>query len=169
MDQELKQIDRPFWDKVDIKGPDDCWLWIRGLDSAGYGQCYFYGRYKSTGAHRVAWELTNGPIPFDKSILHKCDNRKCCNPNHLYVGTQADNMRDRAERYLGCLGPGGPSCFFGGRPAKLSRADIENIRSIRDTTNRSQSSIALEFNVSQMSISRILNSNACPCKEGCYI
>lgn len=82
--------DSPFWKYVDVRGPDDCWLWMRYCDRDGYG------RFRSQSAHRVAWELANGPTSLH--VLHDCDNPRCCNPRHLHTGTQQDNMRERSAR-----------------------------------------------------------------------
>src|SRR3990167_7794333 len=83
-----------FWSKV-ICGPG-CWNWTRATNTHGYG--WVTWNKTQTHAHRVAWEITNGPIPKGKHVLHHCDNTKCVNPSHLYLGTHADNMRDRADR-----------------------------------------------------------------------
>ena len=88
-----------FWSKVDIKGPDECWEWKAYISTKGYGRIYAHNKVE--GAHRIAWELTNGPIPSNKLVLHKCDNRKCVNPNHLYLGTHSDNICDAVERKRG--------------------------------------------------------------------
>lgn len=69
-----------------------CWNWKASLNSNGYGQIGDKGRNRI--ASQVAWELANGPIPKGLSVLHKCDNPKCCNPSHLFLGTQRDNMLD---------------------------------------------------------------------------
>ena len=66
---------------------------------SGYGQFGNRALAKSpTTAHRASWEIHNGPIPDGMMVCHKCDNRKCVNPDHLYLGTNADNMRDRSQR-----------------------------------------------------------------------
>jgi hypothetical protein len=89
-----------FWANVS-KGPG-CWEWTASCHSTGYGQIGV-GR-KNRGAHQVAWELTFGPIEKDPTkfrsvcVLHRCDNRKCCNPNHLFLGTHTDNMRDMVAK-----------------------------------------------------------------------
>jgi len=81
-----------FWASLDIRGNEDCWEWQRGRDDGGYGcVCYSGKRY---GAHRLAWELTNGPIPEGLLVCHSCDNPPCCNPKHLFLGTHGDNMQD---------------------------------------------------------------------------
>lgn len=89
-----------FWARVDR--PDDatsCWLW-RGARKSGGG--LRYGHLRVNGhdvtAHRLAWELTYGPIPPGLCICHHCDNPICCNPAHLFLGTHADNMQDRERK-----------------------------------------------------------------------
>lgn len=84
-----------FWLKIKRGDPYECWLWQAGKEH-GYGSFRMGGR--SLRAHRLAWELANGPIPTGKHVLHHCDNPPCCNPAHLYVGTNVENGRDRKER-----------------------------------------------------------------------
>lgn len=81
-----------FWARVDIRGPNDCWLWKGGLKSKGYGN---FGHNKS--AHRYAYEQTYGPA-LKPCICHHCDNPPCCNPAHLFEGTNADNVADRVRK-----------------------------------------------------------------------
>lgn len=89
-----------FWPYVDRSaGPEGCWLWTRWCDDDGYGiVCIGPRRLR---AHRVAWSLTQGPIPPDKLVLHNCDNPPCCNPfhpAHLYLGDHSDNQMDTHAR-----------------------------------------------------------------------
>jgi hypothetical protein len=79
-----------------------CWLWTGGTTGAGYGIFTMSNRAKrsarSARAHRVSHELFNGPVPPGLVVRHKCDTPLCVNPNHLQVGTQQDNMNDKAAR-----------------------------------------------------------------------
>lgn len=90
-----------FWSKVDKSGgPDACWNWIakaRAQGGTGYGMFTITnGKYKH--AHRLAWELTNGPIPDGLHGCHKCDNVLCCNPAHLFLGSHQENMEDMIRK-----------------------------------------------------------------------
>lgn len=94
-----------FWAKVQV-GPG-CWPWTASLHTAGYGQ-FTVGR-KPRRAHRVSYELHNGPIPPGVLVLHSCDNRLCVNPTHLHLGNQALNAQECWGRGRGVnqyVGPG---------------------------------------------------------------
>lgn len=85
-----------FWKYAERKGIDDCWPWRGTCDQNGYGRVVFMTeKFK---AHRVSYEMANGPIPDGLIIRHKCDNPNCVNPNHLEAGTQKDNMQDASKR-----------------------------------------------------------------------
>ena len=86
-----------FWAKVDRGGPDECWEWTASRMPKGYGQIGSEER-KTLLAHRVSYELHNGPIPADHDICHRCDNPPCVNPGHLFLGSRQDNMRDCSSK-----------------------------------------------------------------------
>ena len=93
-----------FWHRVDKTG--SCWEWLGGKDRDGYGR---YNLTKSQtlptkwwGVHRLSYTLSKGPIPKGMVVCHTCDNPGCCNPDHLFVGTQLDNIKDmdaKGRRY----------------------------------------------------------------------
>lgn len=83
-----------FWLTINVVG--DCWEWAAGKDGFGYGKYHRFKRGETT--HVRAYILTYGSIPNGLSVLHKCDNPPCINPEHLYTGTQKDNMQDRFKR-----------------------------------------------------------------------
>ena len=86
-----------IWHKVEIKEQEECWPWLGATSTDGYGTQTVLGGFKAR-AHRVVYELYYDDSPGDFYILHTCDNRLCCNPRHLYKGTQADNIKDMDDR-----------------------------------------------------------------------
>jgi transcriptional regulator with XRE-family HTH domain len=91
----LKHVDpQPrFWDKV--RKTDGCWFWTAGLDRDGYGSFELSGR---KGAHVVSWIFATGSDPRPMHVLHKCDNPSCVRPDHLFLGTNKDNMIDKTAK-----------------------------------------------------------------------
>ena len=121
-----------------------CWLWLANLDNKGYGRITV-PNLGFVGAHRVSWEIAN-KRKTKKFILHKCDNPACVNPDHLYAGTQRDNIRDRTQRNRWR-----PDRGMAHANAKLTD---ENILAIRNDL-RSQRKIALDYKISQAAVSLI--------------
>jgi hypothetical protein len=119
-------VEQRLWGRISEAG--ECWLYTGYLTPYGYGQLSYQNRQWL--AHRLAWFLTHGAIPEDKLVCHTCDTRACVRPEHLYVGSYADNNRDTRTR--GRHGSGHTS-LSGERNghAKLSAAAVSQIRSRR--------------------------------------
>jgi len=155
----VKQIvgsdEERFWSKVDRRSPNECWPWMAKSRISGYGVITMGGRLgRHKLAHRVAWEFTNGPIPSGEGyhgtvVMHECDNRLCCNPAHMKLGTQLDNVRDmdgkgRASRGNSPVGRGHPN-------AKLTDESVVFIR----CSDAGHTELARRFGVDKATISRI--------------
>jgi hypothetical protein len=119
-------VEDRFWSKVDIKSEDECWLWKAHCNPDGYGRFSING--KVILAHRFVWTLYHGDIKEGLCILHTCDIRPCCNPNHLWDGTNADNTNDMIIK-----GRQRPGSLIGSRNAshKLNEEDVICIRIMR--------------------------------------
>lgn len=90
-------IEMRFWPKVERRGPDECWPWLGAIVPGGYGR-FGIRDNKVRQAHRIAYELTVGPVPDGLLLRHSCDNPNCVNPAHLIPGTAAENADDRRLR-----------------------------------------------------------------------
>jgi len=101
MSKVFKNTINSIWLKINIKSSDECWEYIGLLDKDGYGS--FMINYKNMRAHRVAYESFYGSIPKKLLVLHKCDNPSCCNPNHLWLGTNKDNTQDMINKGRGIM------------------------------------------------------------------
>lgn len=137
-----------FWIKVDKRGPNDCWGWLASKNPDGYG-CFFMSGGPQ-GAHRISWLINKGKIPLGMCVLHTCDNPACVNPNHLWIGTHTENMKDMAIKgrnkwtdHTGELNP----------LAKLNDSDVLRIRQL--IGQKSYMEIAKIFDVSKSLIGQI--------------
>ena len=131
-----------FWSKVDPAPSSCCWEWTACKYSDGYGR--FVLNYRDLGAHRVAYTLAKGEIPEGLLVRHTCDNPACCNPDHLILGTHADNMADRQERNRQVKGE--DNSF-----SKLTSKQVMEIYNLPLLQNE----IAKLYNIDQATVSRI--------------
>lgn len=98
-----------FWTGVYSTDKEACWNWMRYVCGAtGYGRLAGPDGYQKIGAHRASWLINRGPIPDGLWVLHKCDNRRCVNPDHLFLGTCEDNVHDMWEKGRGSKPPLSP-------------------------------------------------------------
>lgn len=131
--------------KVNRDGPGGCWLWTAGVNRAGYG----WFRFQRTGflAHRLSFYLANGFMP--EVVRHACDVPACVNPAHLLAGDHAANMQDAVDRGRTTRGERN---FF----AKLTRAQVVEIRDRYAAGGVTQYALALEFGIKQPTVSNIV-------------
>lgn len=126
----------------------DCWVWQAGELHRGYGGFYLDG--EMIGAHRASIEIHKDGVPEGKYVLHTCDRKMCVNPEHLYVGTQQENIDDALERGQVVTGEDNPS-------TKLTRKDVQDIRTLYNSSDITQSELGKEYGVDQSTVSKILN------------
>ena len=152
----MKSLEEKFWSKVSVSSNEDCWIWTGATYDSGYGQLVING--KKTRAHRISYEINIGIIPEGLLVMHSCDNPPCVNPNHLSLGTVADNNDDCQKKgrktqsaLLIMHGEGNPS-------SKLTKSQVLNIRERyipRDAQNGG-AALAREYGVSRQCISHII-------------
>jgi hypothetical protein len=151
-----RQIEN-FWKKVDQSGgPDSCWPWLASFGTGGYGK-FGVGIQQTEGAHRVAYFLAHGDIPDDMPcILHRCDNRPCVNPAHLFAGTKRDNTHDMLTKGRSGFQNGAWTSSPGSTNpnAKLTEDAVVAIR-CRISGGASTADLAREYQVSEVSIHKI--------------
>ena len=158
-----REFSKHFWANIDVRGPHDCWLWKRSVTIWGYGQTHYFdecGKVRGIGAHRAAYILTNGAVPDGMCVCHRCDNRICCNPAHLFLGTKGDNNRDRAAKGRTSRKTG----FYLRRQrgeantkAKLTEAQVLRIRELRTSSGYTHAALARMFGISEPQVFNIVH------------
>jgi hypothetical protein len=142
-----------FWNKVDNRQAGRCWNWTGAIIREGYG--YFDTPYEKY-AHRVSWVMHFGSIPAGMLVCHKCDNKKCINPDHLHLGTPSDNVKDRYKRF--------PESGRGRNYSKLTKNQAEEVLRLHEA-GFSNIAISTLFNVTPQTISNIHRGNTKLFKE----
>jgi hypothetical protein len=133
-----------LWEKIDQSGgPEACWPWTAAHNHLGYGIVRVDG--KNVGAHRIAYELTFGPIPEELVICHICDNGACCNPYHLWAGTMQENTEDMVSKGRAR-----------GAQRKLSTEQVRELRR-RHASGERQYRLAAEFGISRGHLNSIIH------------
>lgn len=151
----VDEIAPPFWEKVERGAEDACWNWTGARTGKGYG--YFKKRHPQTRkdvallAHRFAWVLEHRrTVPTGLLVCHHCDNRLCVNPTHLFVGTNADNMRDMARKGRASREPRMQG--EGHTLAVLTEREVRAIRRIYAAGGISQEALGKRFGVTGKNI-----------------
>lgn len=160
-----KSLAERFWKYVDKSKRNGCWLWTGYVDPAGYGKMSF--NLKPSFAHRISWLIAHGALDSKVFVLHACDNPRCVRPDHLFLGTQKDNMRDMHRK-----GRAGDCRNFGvangihNHPekvrgelngcAKLTWRQVKTMREEYATGRTSTRKLARKFGVAQCTVWRAL-------------
>lgn len=146
-----------FWSKVDKNGPTMphmstcCWVWTSECVNKGYGRMK-YGTVRQL-AHRISWELKNGPIPKDLQVLHQCDKPPCVRPDHLFLGTQKENLQDMLKK-------GRANKAIGQRHgrSKITEADVRKAHYLV-ADGVPQMEVALKLGVHVNTIARVISGS----------
>lgn len=136
--------------EANVQKSDGCWVWMGRLTRRGYGSVLSARpKRRAMAAHRISWELYRGPIPEGMLVLHRCDYPPCVNPDHLFLGTVADNNRDMVEKGRSTRGERHPK-------ARLKACDVLEIRRLSESGATNQA-VATMFGVSDSTIDAIRN------------
>ena len=147
--EKLEKIRENFENMV-IKNKEGCWDWKGSFASRGYGKITAFSPKRQITHHRASWLLHVGEIPKGMFVLHKCDNKRCCRPSHLYLGSHKKNMKDMTERNKQALGEK-HGC------AKLTEENVKEIKK-QLLYGLSGVDIAKKYNVSSTAIYWIKNN-----------
>lgn len=142
-----------YFEKRFVPEPNTgCFLWIGNLSGTGYGRFQWKGKERL--AHRVAWELHRGPIPDGLCVCHKCDQRHCVNPDHFFLGTNADNTADKCRKGRQSRSRLGGAPGERNSHAKLNEEQVITIRA-RAAAGERLADIARDYQVSDGLVSMI--------------
>lgn len=165
-------LEERFWNKVEIRGADECWPWLATKNNKGYGLIWKPGEGRGnnkTLAHRVSYELENGPIqkgdtPQSLVVQHTCDNPNCVNPAHLVLGTMKSNYHDMATKgrrrivaTVANLGP--PKLGEQHYMAKLTAEKVRELRA-RRLAGETYAAMARELGLNKSTVRRVVCGTA---------
>ena|ERR1700733_14036979 len=145
-----RPVEDRFWEKIVADKGSDCWLWVGAIGKTGYGRLLLKTKPKKyIYAHRLSYILHINSIPNDLFVLHRCDNRACVNPKHLFLGTALDNSQDmkKKQRHR-----------HGGKHqnAKLTERKVKEMRRLYANGTR-QCTLMRKFGVSRATVCNIVN------------
>lgn len=124
-----RSVEARFWENVIPEPNSGCWLWTGYTDSRGYGRIWLGGRHSvSTGVHRLSLKLSGVLVPNELMVLHRCDVPCCVNPEHLFIGTQGDNIQDMINKNRHKSGRIATGDKLRGRPYIGRLACLQNMR-----------------------------------------
>lgn len=143
---------KEFWQNVEASSKEECWPWVGFIESHGYGRLRA-PKGRLVLAHRVAYEKANGCIPEGMCVCHRCDTKECCNPDHLFLGSQSDNMKDmknkgRARSLRGEKSP----------RSKLTQEMVDYIRTSPNAKILSGVELAMLFDVGKATVYDVRNN-----------
>lgn len=146
--QKVETLEIRFWKMVDKKDENECWKFTGYINKDGYGKMS-KGNSKLESAHRISYELHKGKIPESMVVMHTCDNPSCCNPKHLVLGTQNDNIQDMISkgRFVPRI-----------TPYKLTKEQIKEVRDKYTGMRGEKVKLAKEYGVVVTTITNILNN-----------
>lgn len=143
---DFSHHEKKFWIKIDIRGPDDCWLWTKGTNGI-YGLCWDWRVKRNRPAHVIAWELYHKMSIGTRLGLHRCDNPPCCNPKHVFRGTYKRNMEDMQKKGRD---------NYTGYSRKVSHKDFLKMK--KKYPNLTQEQLGIRLGVHTETIRRYINA-----------
>lgn len=143
-----RPVSERFFEKVEPVTESGCWLWTASTNRSGYGQ--FMIKPRPYLAHRVSWSLLRGSIPEGMHVLHKCDTPACVNPDHLFLGTDADNVKDMYAK--GRQGLGNRLC---GERHGMAKIPVDVVKAVFLADSGTQKQIAERFGITESSVNAI--------------